>query len=191
MEFEEVVRGRRSVRKFTGEPIPREALERILELATWAPSAQNLQPWFFQVLTSDEDLSWLFATLGTTAFSQRKHLEERYRNHPEVVEDTMAFMEAMGGARTVVLAYQYRPEYNDDVRKSAPHSVMAALQTLVLAAYDLGIASCWVEQVTVVGEQIRAHFAPDKGPLLGAVVLGYPAQQPRTPKRKEGRIEFR
>lgn len=191
MEFKDVVRGRRSIRAFTDEPVSREVMGRILETATWAPSAQNLQPWFFQVLTKEEDLAWLFATVGTTAFSHRKHLEERYKNHPEIVESTMAFMEAMGGAKAVVLAYLYRPEYNEDVRESVVQSVAAAMNDLCLAAYEEGVGTCWVEHVTRVGGQIRDHFAPEHGALIGAVVMGYPAQSPRPPKRKGGRIEFR
>ncbi len=50
LEFLELVRRRISVRHFTGEPVPREQLERILEAARWAPSGANRQPWKFVVV---------------------------------------------------------------------------------------------------------------------------------------------
>ena len=52
MELMEAIKTRRSVRKFTDEPVPREKLEKIIEAAMWAPSGQNLQPWYFVALPS-------------------------------------------------------------------------------------------------------------------------------------------
>ena len=45
MELREAVLGRRSIRLFLPDPIPREAITRIVELARWAPSWGNTQPW--------------------------------------------------------------------------------------------------------------------------------------------------
>lgn len=47
---------RRSVRRFTGEPVPREKLELLLKAAMSAPSARNRQPWEFLVLTEREKI---------------------------------------------------------------------------------------------------------------------------------------
>jgi len=191
MEVMDAIYGRRSIRKFTGERIPRETLEELLEAATWAPSGQNLQPWFLLALTQDSDLSWVFSELGTSAFSHRKHLESRFKNNPEIVEETLEFMRAMGGARTVVLAFLYKPDYSEEDLPSCIESVAAALQTLCLAAYDKGIATCWVEEFKKLDEQARERFCPDKGPLLGGVVMGYPAMEARVIRRKPGRIGIR
>jgi len=54
MDFYEVVLKRRSTRKFKDDAVPPEALNRILEAGRWAPSAANLQPWRFIVVTSAE-----------------------------------------------------------------------------------------------------------------------------------------
>ena len=191
MELMDAVHGRRSVRKFTDERIPRETLEEILEAASWAPSGQNLQPWYLLALTQDEDLAWLFSELGTGAFSHRKKLEERFKNNPEIVEETMEFSRAMGGARAIVLAFLLKPTYSEEDMPSCIESVAAAMNTLCLAAYDKGVASCWVEELKRVDEQARARFCPDKGALLGGVVLGYPAMEARPIRRKPGRIEIR
>jgi nitroreductase len=191
MELMEAIHGRRSIRKFTDEPIPRGVLEEIMEAASWAPSGQNLQPWYLLALTQDADLAWVFSELGTGAFSHRKHLEARFKNNPEVVEETMEFMRAMGGARTIVLAFLQKPTYSEQDMPSCIESVAAAMQTLCLAAYDKGVASCWVEEFKRIDEQARERFCPDKGALLGGVVLGYPAMEARPIRRKPGRIEIR
>lgn len=49
----EAVASRRSVRAFTDEPVPKDALCRVLSAAAWAPSGSNIQPWHMYVLTGD------------------------------------------------------------------------------------------------------------------------------------------
>jgi len=48
----DIIRGRRSIRRFLEKPVPAELLERLMEAACWAPSASNRQDWFFTVVTS-------------------------------------------------------------------------------------------------------------------------------------------
>ncbi|WP_369391926.1 nitroreductase [Streptomyces sp. CG1] len=51
MDVHEAVTSRRAVRAFTDRPVPKEALERVLSAAAWAPSGSNLQPWRAYVVT--------------------------------------------------------------------------------------------------------------------------------------------
>src|SRR3972149_687167 len=53
-EFLELVRKRRSIRGFTSEPVPDEAVQKILEAGRWAMSGANAQPWELIVVTSQE-----------------------------------------------------------------------------------------------------------------------------------------
>ena len=53
MEFDEVVLGRRSIRGYKQEPVPREVIEEVLELAVRAPSSMNTQPWHLYVVTGE------------------------------------------------------------------------------------------------------------------------------------------
>lgn len=190
MAFMDIAKGRRSIRKFTNEPIPQETLDYIMEAALWAPSGQNLQPWYFVVLRSDEDIRFLVDTLGTTAFSERKKLEQRFKNNPEIVEETMEFERALGGSHCIVLAFLHK-QYSDELLPSCTESVAAAMQNMVLAAYEQGVASCWVEAVRRGEDALRERFAPGKGSLIGAVILGYAAMEPRPIKRKQGRVDWR
>ena len=63
MELSEAIRGRRSVRRYTAEPVSREVITAVLEAACWAPSGENYQPWYFLALTKAEDLAALRQTL--------------------------------------------------------------------------------------------------------------------------------
>lgn len=50
MEFDDVVRGRRSIRGYKPDPVPRDLIEEIIGLAMRAPSSMNTQPWHFHVI---------------------------------------------------------------------------------------------------------------------------------------------
>lgn len=53
MEFEAVIRGRRSIRQFTPEPVPQELIREILDQARWSPSWANTQAWSVYVVTGE------------------------------------------------------------------------------------------------------------------------------------------
>jgi nitroreductase len=64
MELYDTLRARRSVRAFEDRPVPRKVLGRLLEAARQAPSANNLMPWRFVVVT-DRDVKAEIAASGT------------------------------------------------------------------------------------------------------------------------------
>jgi len=67
MEFAEVVRRRRSIRRYRDDPVPRESILRMLEAARLAPSAGHRQPWHFIVVRDRELIVRLVGTQGWAA----------------------------------------------------------------------------------------------------------------------------
>jgi nitroreductase len=57
MDAFDAIKKRRSVRNFTGEPVPREHLEMIVDAGRLAPSGNNRQPWEFIIITDREMIS--------------------------------------------------------------------------------------------------------------------------------------
>ena len=53
MEFETLVKERRSIRGYKPDPVPKEVIDEIIEIAKGAPSSMNTQPWFFHVITGE------------------------------------------------------------------------------------------------------------------------------------------
>lgn len=53
MKFEDVIRGRRSIRGYKTDPVPKEVIKEVIELANRAPSSMNTQPWHFHVVTGE------------------------------------------------------------------------------------------------------------------------------------------
>lgn len=179
---------RRSVRKYKNDPIPEDDLMEILQAGLCAPSAINLQHWYFVVVKSPPRLAELVEVMGHVFGQFRPVLEERFARHPEAVEDTKVFLNSLGGAPVCVLAFFLKDDFPD--RDGAMQSVSAAIENLLLAAWDKGVGSCWLSaaQRMGFGPELQRRFAPGKGEFVAAVTLGYPDSVPPMPKRREGRF---
>ena len=181
---------RRSIRKYKREPIPRETLEEILAAACCAPSAINMQHWHFMVIQTPEKMEEFREVMRRVMTAFRPVLEDRFKKHPETIQETESFLVSLGGAPVVVLAFFLKDDYPD--RDGAMQSVSAAIENLMLAAWDKGIGSCWMSaaQRMGFGPELQARYAPEKGEFVAAISLGWPDQAPKMPPRREGRCVF-
>ena len=113
-----------------------------------------------------------------------------FPNHPAVVQETTTFLRSLGGAPVYVLAFmdQEREKHHPMIL-----SVAAAIENLLLAAWEKGIGSCWITTVHDAGfsEQLQKAYAPDKGEFISLITLGYPEHVPKAPARKQERWEIR
>lgn len=192
MEFKEVAMGRRSIRTYLEKPIPQDVLEEIIEAGLSAPSATNLQPWYFVVISSEVQRQKLYSIMNRVADTVEVPLRERFAKHTQVVNSTLRFLRSLGGAPTCVLAFCYKTDYpyNPDI---VIQSVAAAIENILLSAVDHGIGGCWMTAPleAMVGDELRDTFAPGKGRFIAALTLGYPEGEiPAAPPRKEGRCLF-
>ena len=187
METMEVLKGRRSIRRYKSDPLPEPLLREILEAGLYAPSAVNMQHWYFVAVQSPETLDEIKGIMGGVAQKFQRVLKERFSRNPEQVEITNYFLNTLGGAPVCLLAFFLRPDYPD--RDGAMQSVSAAIENILLAAWDRGVGSCWLSapQRMGFGPEFQRRFAPDKGEFVAMITLGYPDQEPKLPPRREGR----
>ena len=191
MELTEAIRKRRSVRRYREEPVSEELLRELLELACWAPSAENEQPWYFVALTSEDELRNLQTTMEQVAEETKTHLEELLPKHPRIVGQTTEFLRRLGGAPVCILAFLQK-DYGE-LRDSMLESTAAAIQTVLLAAKERDLGTCWINAATHLGygPVLRDLYAPDKGELVSIVTLGYPERTPIAAGRKPDRFVIR
>ncbi len=190
METKDAIISRRSIRTYTDQPISDADLQEIITAGLYAPSAVDLQPWYFVVVKSPEKLAELRGHMSDVYDIVEPVMLKRFANHPAVVAETKVFLKSLGGAQCCILAFMLKPEYPD--KKIAAEGVCAAVQNMLLMAFDLGIGSCWMTAPISAGmdEQLRLKYAPEHGEFVAAVTFGYPKFTPKAPKRKDGRYEI-
>jgi F420 biosynthesis protein FbiB-like protein len=181
--------GRRSVRQYRPDDVPRSLLERVLAAATCAPAPHHSAPWRFVVLTRPEARGRLADGMGA---AWRRDLTADGVPSERVEALVARSRERLLGAPALVvicLTEERFDRYPDARRQLAEqlmfaHSVGAALQNAMLAAHAAGLASCWMCAPLFCPETVTACLGLDERLRPQALLtLGYAAEPPppRTP----------
>ncbi len=187
MDLYEAIKGRRSVRQFKEDVVPEELIERILQIAMWAPSGMNQQNWYF-VVVKGEQLRRL-RQLSKQAFD--KHIKGVvslvFHGNPAILEDTRRFFSTLGNAPVAISVYRAETPEGDltDIQ-----SVAAAIQNLLLAAYAEGLGACWMTGPLPLEEEINELLGVQGKRLQALIPLGYSVSFPPAPQRRGGKIKW-
>ncbi len=197
----ELIRLRRSIRRFSDRAVSREDLVRLLEAARWAPSNHNRQPWRFLVIEDKQQISHLAETVSRGLSEKMKALPETAAAHAgEFIHYATCFSTA-----PVLLAVLHKQPVsvsapvlaglkNPDLVSGEPLSAAMAVQNLLLAAQALGLGTCVLTGPLLVQDALaEALDLPAGHNLTCLVALGHPAESPPPPRRKaiEQIVEFR
>ncbi|HUX94152.1 MAG TPA: nitroreductase family protein [Bacteroidales bacterium] len=150
MEFTELINARESVRNYDPvRPVPKEIIARILNAGRIAPSAKNLQPWKFIVISSSPLL---------------EKVKECYRR--DWIKDAPHILVAIGlKEQAWIRAY--------DGYNSVETDVTIAMTYIILAAENEGVGACWIAAFnpSCLSEVLKPD---DKQVIYGMIPLGYP-----------------
>ncbi|MEA2332477.1 MAG: hypothetical protein QOH58_2615 [Thermoleophilaceae bacterium] len=158
MELEDAIRTRRTHKAYGADPVPRELLEELFELARWAPNHNLTNPWRFRVL-GPESLERLKQAAGPEAAGK------------------------LDRAPTLVVASQVRSE--DEVQDEEDLcAVASAISYVLLGAHAHGLAGYWRTPAVLRSDEGRAAAGvPDGERVLGLIHLGPPRQDKEPPDR--------
>jgi Nitroreductase len=158
----DAMREAHSVRQFTSEPLPAPTLTRLLEAACWAPSAGNLQPWYFYVVQGE---------------ALKRRLASACQDQRQVAEAAAAVVVTADPARS-------SERYGErGAQLYCLQDTAAAIQNILLAATGLGIASCWVGAFDERQVQELVE-APPRLRAVAIVCLGYSNEVEEEPKER-------
>ena len=156
---------RRSIRKFTEEPIPDGVLKDIVDAALHAPSANGRQTWKFTVILNQQVIARLAAAIGAEIGNPDYNMY-----HPTVL----------------IMPSNLRDSFLGREDNSC------ALENIFLAAHSHGVGSVWINQMHKISDQpaIRSILddlgVPEDHVVYGMAALGYPV--PDAPVREIERI---
>jgi len=180
-DFFSVARTQRAHREFRTEPVPDELVEQVLETATFAPSAENTQPWVF-VVVRDADARDRIGTLNRRAWEGGGREFSRPRLTPEVFAKVEAG--ATGGIANAPVLVVVCGDTSRCVEAVLESSIWPAVQNLLLGAHALGLGAALTTITTVFGEELGSLLAlPDHVRPLAVVPLGWPAKELGLPRR--------
>ena len=181
-----VMHAQRACRRFDPDGKVLDAdLERMLQAAVHAPSAENTQPWSFVVVRNEEARAQL-ADWWTETWNAGGGDFVRQSLVDKVLVADLEYGFNRGGfaAAPVVVVVCADTERVPEIY--APSSIYPAVQNLLLAAADLGYASCLTTGLTTFGvDRVREKLQlPDTLLPMAAVYLGRSARKLSPPRRR-------
>ena len=160
MSVLEVIRKRRSTRKYKPESIPDDVLRRVMEAARLAPSGKNLQPWHF-IVVKDQDMKERLAVASA---------------HQSFIADAPVIIVACAFPEN---SYAKMGRY----MKSWPVDVAVAVDHLMLQAEEEGLGTCWIGSFHE--DEVKSLLeVPEDVRVLALTPLGYADETPRDRGRK-------
>lgn len=143
---------RRSIRKYTDEPVSDQDLTAILEAGQWAPSGLNNQPWRFLVIKSDDP------------------------RHEKLAECTKYAHIVRASKACIAVMLEKEAMYSE---MKDHQGVGACIQNMLLATHALGLGAVWLGQI--VNDQAASLGAlglnPETYELQAVLALGHPDQK--------------
>ena len=167
MELKEVVLKRRSVRKFTEEPVSDEMIEELLHAAMSGPSACNKKPWDFYVITNEEKLEELKGASKFTKFSAKLAI-------------------VVCGNLLKALPLQMASYWIQDCS--------AATENILLRVTDLGLGAVWcgIHPQKKAEERVRTMLDIPKTQIpLNVIFIGHTAEEPEARDQYEEKCVHR
>ncbi len=193
-----LIKSRRSIRRYTKEPIPKETILRLLEAANWAPSAHNRQPWRFAVITQPADKARLAETMGRQLRLDRTADGDDPADIDRDVAHSYARLTGAPVLLVVCLSMIEMDRYPDprrvqNERTMAVQSTAMAAQNLMLQAHAEGLASCWLCAPLFAPELVRTTLElPEDWEPQGLITLGQAAEtRVKTRALLETKLKFR
>lgn len=151
MDVLNVIRNRRSVRRYKKDPVERDKLNLVLEAARLAPSAANKQPWQFIVVTDPKAKEKLRSSYDREWFIQA----------PVIIVGCAVPEESWGRM---------------DGEQYWKIDFAIAMQNLVLVSTELGLGTCWIGAFNEKAAK-KALGIPKNVRVVAMTPLGYPAER--------------
>jgi nitroreductase len=158
----EAIKGRRSVRAYTSEEVSEKEIEKLIEAARWAPSAGNIQPWEFVIVTKTET---------------KRRLADAALHQTSIEEAPVIIVVCANVAQSSV-GYGSR-----DANLYCLQDTAAATENMLLAATPLGLATCWVGAFHE-NEVAKVINTPKEVRPVAIIPVGHVAEKPTAPPKK-------
>jgi len=203
-EIGELIKTRRSVRKFQDKPVPEDLLLKALELATWAPNGGNYQLWRFLII-NNKDLIEKMADavkVKTELISswpearQFGEVVERWRKSSDFFRGAPVCIAVLMGKYSSIADQILRARGETDpmgremrsyrqLGNSSLQSVAAAITYLLLILHYFGLGATWMAGPQQAKKQIEQLLGiPPEWDFVDLIPVGYPAETPKDPGRK-------
>ena len=183
MELFEAIKNRRSIRRYTSDPVDDKKIEAILEAGRWAPSWANTQCWRFVVVRDPEIKAGLAGTLMKIKLPD-KEVENPGAKALNTVPAVIVVCANTGKSGTKPGSGGTGGDFVTDKGDWFMFDVALAVENMVLAAHALGLGTVIIGAFDARQAE-KVLGVPKEYRVVTMFPVGVPAQEAKAPPRKE------
>jgi nitroreductase len=157
MNLIKLIKTRRSIRRFTDEPVSDDLIIKVIEAGTWAPSGKNNQPWKFAII-KDRDLK-------------------------AQVSELTHYSTCVLSANVLIAVFLDNDSSYHTIKDA--QAIGSCIQNMLLTIHDNGLGAVWLGEILKNGDKVRDLVNGDGNlDLMAVIALGYPASDGGKGSRK-------
>lgn len=195
-ELTRLVHTRRSTRSFKPDPVPDDQIDKILEVARWAMSGANAQPWEFVVVKDAATRAKIFDLCkedrrltdimeNTRAPEMRHPITGAFAQGKRMFRDAPVIIAIVGDPRTLQATVLY-PQIVGSERETYHLNMANATFLIHLAVAALGLGAQWVSTTPPLDAKLKALLGvPETLKIPQIAPIGYPDYKPAPPYRRK------
>ncbi|MBI4765587.1 MAG: nitroreductase family protein [Deltaproteobacteria bacterium] len=203
-ELEELIKTRKSIRRWQEKPVPESLLLKAVELATWAPNGGNVQNWHFYIITSPKTInaiadavqasvdlmaSWPEVEEFGDTFKNYSRFSTFFRSAPAAIAVASSRYQSLAD-RLLEKREKVDPKAREmrdwrNVADSRIQSTSAGIAYLLLILHQMGLGATWMTGPMQAAGAIQNILKVKPGwELVTFIPVGYPNDQERPRSRK-------
>ncbi len=180
MELDICIKGRRSVRSYTDEPVSKEQVKAILEAGTWAPTGMDRQPWKFIIIEDKKAIKLVSDETKVLVRQNMPPLAKQFTTEKDVI---------CCNAPMLILVCAEKDKQMENLNLL---DCVLATQNMFLKAYALGLGTCYMGFVSFLNtkpEVLTKIGVPENYQMMVPFILGHPKAKQGTGKRDKPEIK--
>ncbi|PKQ64513.1 nitroreductase [Labilibaculum filiforme] len=184
MNVLDVIKRRRSIRKYTNQEPSADLIKNVLHAGNWAPSAGNNQPWEFIVVKGEikREISQEFYNFAKDYIPKATYIPEDQKVR------MLEYSKDFGGAPIhIIVSF---PNLEDEEKKEeALKACCAAIQNILLQATENGLGTVWIDGNITHSKKVKDIIGLSEDRLIAGIIpIGYPDMNPPAPPRLDSEL---
>lgn len=183
MDILQLIKKRKSIRKYKKRKIPKKILDKVIEAGIWGPAIIGMQPWKLVVVQNREKIESIHNILKEKAKNMEAGGRFIFYASMKAVSGSDAIIAFYNTGKFTESAKKFDNIYTKFSREAEISAISASIQNAILTAESYNIGSCWLHTPVFCEKKISKLF-DIQGELIAILTLGYPDEAGgRTPRK--------
>ncbi|MDP2912470.1 MAG: nitroreductase family protein [Candidatus Omnitrophota bacterium] len=183
MDLLDLIKSRRTIRKYKDKKVPRDLIEKVVEAARWAPSAHNTQPWKIIAMDDKEKIGRIAGILDKKADDLFSGFNVVMRNAAKNLKGSPSLLFVYADGVMSEKFGKLDPPYSEIGDIFEIQSIAAAIENMQLASHSMKLGMVWYGMPLFCEKEVNDALG-EKGRLMAIMGLGYPDEEPEAREKK-------